>query len=227
MKKPPALPGETDSSASRSPRRLRVETKSALKFAYHCRAGSGHLLAAVRPWSNRNRGGCCGNSNLLSQSRSTCDIQVNRPSRRIGNAGPPRKSLRSRAVSNARWIAVSRVLSIGVQFLSLAWLSRLLTPADYGLVAMAMVVTNLANLLRDMGTTQALIQREELNDETVLTSFWFTVGIGLCTGYRGGGTVTAGGACIRGAGSHGYSSDPRGHVSDPRGDDGAPGVAGT
>ena len=96
--------------------------------------------------------------------------------------GDQGRSMRGRAVSNARWIAVSRVASIGVQLLSLAWLSRLLTPADYGLVAMAMVVTNLANLVRDMGTAQALIQRETLNDETILTSFWFTVGIGLVLG---------------------------------------------
>jgi len=82
------------------------------------------------------------------------------------------------ALSNARWIAVSRVVSIGVQLLGLLWLSRLLSPADYGLVAMATVVTNLANLVRDMGTTQALIQREGLNEETILTAFWFTVAIG-------------------------------------------------
>jgi PST family polysaccharide transporter len=96
--------------------------------------------------------------------------------------GDHERSMRGRAVSNARWIAVSRVVSIGVQLLSLAWLSRLLTPADYGLVAMAMVVTNLASLLRDMGTTQALIQREALNEESILTAFWFTVGIGLLLG---------------------------------------------
>jgi O-antigen/teichoic acid export membrane protein len=96
--------------------------------------------------------------------------------------GDHERSMRGRAVSNARWIAVSRVASIGVQLLSLAWLSRLLTPADYGLVAMAMVVTNLASLLRDMGTTQALIQRESLNEESIFTAFWFTVGIGLILG---------------------------------------------
>jgi PST family polysaccharide transporter len=90
--------------------------------------------------------------------------------------------MRGRAVSNARWIAVSRVVSIGVQLLSLAWLSRLLMPADYGLVAMAMVVTNLANLVRDMGTTQALIQKDTLNEESILTAFWFTAAIGLVLG---------------------------------------------
>ncbi|MBL8529232.1 MAG: oligosaccharide flippase family protein, partial [Burkholderiales bacterium] len=90
--------------------------------------------------------------------------------------------MRGRVVSNARWLAVSRVISVGVQLLSLTWLSRLLMPQDYGLVAMAMVVTNLANLVRDMGMSQALIQREALNDETILTSFWFTSGVGLVLG---------------------------------------------
>jgi PST family polysaccharide transporter len=69
-----------------------------------------------------------------------------------------------------------------VQLLSIAWLSRLLTPADYGPVAMAMVVTNFANLVRDMGTNQALIQKEAVTEETILTAFWFTAGIGILLG---------------------------------------------
>ena len=48
---------------------------------------------------------------------------------------------------------------------------------------MAMVVTNLANLRpghgNDAGADPA---RRHLNEETVLTSFWFTVGIGLVLG---------------------------------------------
>ena len=90
--------------------------------------------------------------------------------------------MRGRAVSNARWIAVSRVVSVGVQLLSVMWLARLLTPADYGVVAMALVVTSFANLLRDMGTGHALIQKEDLNEETILTAFWFTVGLGAVLG---------------------------------------------
>jgi PST family polysaccharide transporter len=90
--------------------------------------------------------------------------------------------MRSQAVSNARWIAVSRVVSVAVQLLSVMWLARLLTPADYGLVAMALVVTNLANLVRDMGTGLALIQRQDLTQETILTAFWFTLGLGTLLG---------------------------------------------
>jgi PST family polysaccharide transporter len=90
--------------------------------------------------------------------------------------------MRGRAVSNARWIAVSRVVSVGVQLLSVMWLARLLTPVDYGVVAMALIVTNFANLVRDMGTGQALIQKEDLNQETILTAFWFTLGLGAVLG---------------------------------------------
>jgi PST family polysaccharide transporter len=62
------------------------------------------------------------------------------------------------------------------------WLARLLTPVDYGVVAMALIVTNFANLIRDMGTGHALIQKEGLNQETILTAFWFTLGLGAVLG---------------------------------------------
>ena len=86
--------------------------------------------------------------------------------------------MRTSAVSNARWIALSRAVSIAVQLGGVMWLSRLLSPADYGLVAMALVVTNFATLIRDLGTAQALIQKEDLNEHTVLTTFWLTLILG-------------------------------------------------
>jgi PST family polysaccharide transporter len=90
--------------------------------------------------------------------------------------------MRASAITNARWLAVSRVVSIGVQIVGVVWLSRLLTPADYGLVAMALVVTGFAELVRDMGTASALIQKEDLNDDTIMTSFWFTLALGAGLG---------------------------------------------
>jgi O-antigen/teichoic acid export membrane protein len=90
--------------------------------------------------------------------------------------------MRASAVSNARWLALSRLVSIAVQFLGVFWMSRLLTPADYGLVAMALVVTGFVELVRDMGTAQALIQKEDLGDATVLTTFWFTCALGAGLG---------------------------------------------
>lgn len=83
------------------------------------------------------------------------------------------------AVSNARWIAISQASRIGIQLIGLVVLARLLPPAEYGLMAMATVVINFAYLLRDMGTAAAVIQKENLTEDTTNTVFWLNVGIGL------------------------------------------------
>ena len=56
-------------------------------------------------------------------------------------------------------IALRTVLTIG----STAILARLLTPADFGYIAMATVVTELAALFGAFGFTNVLIQRRSIN----------------------------------------------------------------
>lgn len=82
-------------------------------------------------------------------------------------------------ISNAKWVAVSQFVRILSQLANLFVLARLLPPSDYGLMAMATVVTNLALLLRDQGTSAALIQKEKLSDQTITTVFWFNIALGL------------------------------------------------
>jgi O-antigen/teichoic acid export membrane protein len=82
------------------------------------------------------------------------------------------------AVSNARWIATSQGVKVLLQFVSVAVLARLLTPRDYGLIAMVFVVGNLVALLRDMGTSAAIVQDRELTAETTNAVFWINVGLG-------------------------------------------------
>lgn len=83
------------------------------------------------------------------------------------------------ARSNARWVAMSQATRLGVQVLGLIILSRILKPADFGLVAMASIVANFANMLRDLGTGAALIQKPELRDDTVLAVFWLNNALGM------------------------------------------------
>ncbi len=61
-----------------------------------------------------------------------------------------------------------------------AILARLLTPAEFGLVALAVVFTELLNTLRDLGVTQALVitPRDEVH-ERAETAFVVAVGLGL------------------------------------------------
>lgn len=83
------------------------------------------------------------------------------------------------AVRNVRWVGMIQVTRISVQLLGLLVLSRLLTPADFGLVAIAFAINNFALLLRDMGTASAIIQRDVLDEQTVLTAHWSNCFIGL------------------------------------------------
>jgi PST family polysaccharide transporter len=59
------------------------------------------------------------------------------------------------AAANARWIALTQVVKIASQLVNMFVLTRLIAPSEYGLMAMAGVATNLAFVLRDMGTAAA------------------------------------------------------------------------
>ena len=57
--------------------------------------------------------------------------------------------------------------------------ARLLSPSDYGLLTMALVVTGMIDLFRDLGTSAALVHRKEVSDSMLSSLFWFNTAIGL------------------------------------------------
>jgi len=75
------------------------------------------------------------------------------------------------------------VASQGGQFLiqsvATVVLARLLTPADFGLVAMVSTVTGLGQAFADLGLSEATIQRKEISHDQVSALFWINVMIGL------------------------------------------------
>ena len=83
------------------------------------------------------------------------------------------------AVSNSKWAAVGQVARISSQLANVFILARILPPSDYGLMAMAGVATNLALLLRDMGTAAAVVQKDDLDHHIINAVFWLNVAMGL------------------------------------------------
>ncbi|CUS03392.2 membrane protein of unknown function [Candidatus Promineifilum breve] len=64
----------------------------------------------------------------------------------------------------ARGSIYMTAISFGIRPISMLlaiWLARLLTPADFGLVALAMVVFNAANLFTDLGMRPTVVQTKE------------------------------------------------------------------
>ena len=58
-------------------------------------------------------------------------------------------------------------------------LANLLHPADFGLVALAVVFVNFAQVFVDQGMGDAIIQRKELSRSHIDTAFWVAMGTGL------------------------------------------------
>src|SRR5579871_5837242 len=58
-------------------------------------------------------------------------------------------------------------------------LTRLLTPVDFGLVAMVTAITTVASGFADLGLTEATIQRKEITHNQVSALFWINIGVGL------------------------------------------------
>ena len=82
-------------------------------------------------------------------------------------------------LNNAKWNFFSQAFKILAQLINVVYLAKIIPPAEYGIMAMAMVVINLGTLLRDLGTSAAIIQRKELTPNLVNTVFWLNVIMGV------------------------------------------------
>ncbi|QCV96892.1 lipopolysaccharide biosynthesis protein [Acidipropionibacterium acidipropionici] len=70
-------------------------------------------------------------------------------------------------------------VKILLQLLSVVTLSRLLTPHDYGLMAVVLVIIGVGEIFRDFGLTSASVQASELSSGQRDNLFWINTGIGV------------------------------------------------
>jgi len=65
-----------------------------------------------------------------------------------------------------------------IQLGSTMVLARILTPDDYGMMAMVVAITGFATLFINLGLSTAVVQRAEINHAQVSTLFWINAAIG-------------------------------------------------
>lgn len=74
-----------------------------------------------------------------------------------------------------KWSFLGKVSVLILTFIGGVILARLLSPKEYGLLAMANIFLGLANTLKDFGFSSAIINRDRLNQKILSTVFWFTL----------------------------------------------------
>ena len=96
--------------------------------------------------------------------------------------GHLRKNIKSRSIRGLLVVFCSRGLILFIETIGIMVLARLLTPADYGLIAMVTVIVDFVFLFRNYGFDAATIWSEEINNQLISNIFWVNVIAGLAIG---------------------------------------------
>jgi len=88
--------------------------------------------------------------------------------------------LKGRSVRGGAVTMTAQGASFFLRMGSTVVLARLLTPQDFGLIAMVTAVTSFAMMFKDMGLSMATVQRAEINHNQISTLFWINVVLSLC-----------------------------------------------
>lgn len=83
--------------------------------------------------------------------------------------------LKGRSVRGGAVTMAAQVVQFTLRFISIPILSRLLTPEDFGLVAMVTAVTMFIGSFKDAGLSLATVQRARITHEQVSTLFWINM----------------------------------------------------
>ena len=90
--------------------------------------------------------------------------------------------LKRHTVSGGAITIAAQIAKFMLNFVSTVILARLLSPRDFGLVAMVTVVTGFLMVFRHAGLAIPTIQREQITQAQVSNLFWINLAVsGLCT----------------------------------------------
>ncbi|MCI1778688.1 MAG: lipopolysaccharide biosynthesis protein [Bacteroidales bacterium] len=88
-------------------------------------------------------------------------------------------SVKKQLISGVAYTAFSKYFGMGISLLVTAILARLISPSDFGIVAIATVIIAFFGVLGDLGIAPAVIQKKELSVKELSDIFSFTLWIGL------------------------------------------------
>ncbi|MEQ1917814.1 MAG: MOP flippase family protein [Elusimicrobiota bacterium] len=88
------------------------------------------------------------------------------------------KNFREKTLLGASWKVIGQIGSQAIQLTVAIILAHLLTPRDFGLAAMVIILTNFGSIVASFGRA-AVIQKAEVSQELLSSMFWINVLVGM------------------------------------------------
>jgi O-antigen/teichoic acid export membrane protein len=88
-------------------------------------------------------------------------------------------SFKLQTIKAFSWDFLGRILTQISSFIVSIFLARLLSPEEFGLVAMALAFISISSVFIDIGFSAALIQKQDVTDKTYSSIFYFNVAAGI------------------------------------------------
>lgn len=88
--------------------------------------------------------------------------------------------LKEKTVNSVLWSLVERFSVMGINFVLSIIIARLVTPTDFGAIAMLTIFLGISNVFIDSGFANALIRKTDRTDIDNSTVFYFNIVVGLC-----------------------------------------------
>ncbi len=88
-------------------------------------------------------------------------------------------SLKNKTINGIKWTTLSMVITALLQFLQLALLTKFLNPSAFGLMSLVMVFVGFSQLFLDMGISNAIIHKQEINKNQLSSLYWLNILVGF------------------------------------------------
>ena len=91
----------------------------------------------------------------------------------------PEKSIRRRVLDGVFWLTAAKLLGQLVSWAITVYVIRILSPNDYGLMAMAGVYVGFIVLFNEFGLSAAIVQRKDLGQDDLSNIYWSVLCVNL------------------------------------------------
>lgn len=89
-------------------------------------------------------------------------------------------SMNQHVLKGAAWLGVSKTIIQLFNVIIFLYVANLLTPADYALMGIAVLLIGILDMTTEFGLGEAIVQRKDLTPEIINTVFIVTAFIGVC-----------------------------------------------